>query len=110
MKRLKSVLKEGKDKIWGVTVRKGIAEVKEQKIGAGVEVSGLYPNLPNSPRVLRLPPSSFLDFRFEFPFGIASAAGLLYWISGYIGLPYFVTNRTVGNKYINILCLFCAII
>jgi len=92
------------------TVRKGLAEVKEQKIGVGVEVSGLYPNIKKPRPNRNYPRHLFLDFKFEFSFGIASAAGLLYWISGYIGLPYFVTNRTVGNKYINILCLFCAII
>ena len=85
------------------TVRKGIAEVKEQKSSIGVEVSGLYPNIKKPRPNRNCPPSSFLDFNFGFPFGFASAAGLLYWISGYIGLPYFITDRTVGNKYISLL-------
>ena len=92
------------------TVRKGIAWVKEQKNSIGVEVSGKYPNLPNSPRVLRLPPSLLAFFGFTISIGIAFIAALFNWISAYIGLPYFVTNRTVGYKYINILCLFCGVI
>ena len=40
---------------------------------------------------------------FEFSFQFPSAALLLNWMMAVIGSLYSITNRTVCNKYINIL-------
>jgi len=75
-----------------------------------IKVFTNYPNCIKPASTLTFPHHQRAKSEFDFHFGIASATGLLYLGLGCIGLPYFVTNRTDGYKYIKVLCLFCGFI
>lgn len=77
--------------------------MKEEKISIGMKDVDNPSLAVGRGSLLNCPRPSFLDFKFEIPFQLPSAVYLLLSILSYIADLHFVTDRTVCNKYLNIL-------
>ena len=77
--------------------------MKEEKIGVYVKDLGNPPCSDCQKAPQTLAPLRFHFLKNETPFGLPSAAYLLNWILSCLCHAIIITNRTVSNKYINIL-------